>query len=961
MNLPEVWTPAGDFSQNHEGNTPRSLRSSFPAPIFMSLLFRSVRCTGLRLLLALLACWLAWATACAQQTPAAIGGQIADPSGALVPGARVILDSPHHPERAVLSGQLGDFLFTSLPAGTYSLTVQANGFRDQQRNITLKPGQNRTLVIRLAIEMDRQRIAITGQQLDSAPDHSLGAIILRGSDLDALPSNSRDLQQLLSAMAGSPSGAQFFIDGYTADHLPPKASIEEIRMNQDPYSAQYEAPGADRIEITTKPGGNQLHGNLELIGEESPLNSKNPYVAEQPPYTQFFAQGAINGPLTKRSSWFLTGGQQNMGSQSFIHAITTSAGPAFTQTLSSPQVQSEIAPRIDFQAGKIQSISLRYDIDREIQDNLLRSELSLPTQAINTRHLEQTFRLTDTQVWGENLVNETRFQFIHLTERALPHSLAPALLVQGAFNGGGNNLGQLQDVQQQYELQDNVSLLRGSHLLLFGGRFRDIRDGNFSTGGYNGEFIFPSIGAYEITQQGIANGLTPAQIRASGGGASQFSVTAGIPKVSVNVAELGVYLEDQWRINPNMTLTPGLRFETQSGIPDHADFAPRVSYGWSIGAKNGKPALVVLRGGVGLFYQRFTSSLILNAARQNGILQQQSIVQNPDFYPNSPSPDELGPATLPTVFRINSSLHAPSVLQASIGLERQFSSRFFLHADYTWYRGMDLLLTRNINAPLPGTYDPNDPASGTRPLGDLQNIYEYQSQGESRRHDLYITARYNTAPAILYGYFLFGRQSANTAGAASFPSDQYDLNADYGRASDDIRARAYLGGLIRLPLGFTVNPFFIVESSAPFNIVVGQDLNGDSQFNDRPAFATDLSRPSVYHTPWGIFDADPIPGQHIIPINYGKGPAFVMLNGSFSRTIPFGPRLEQSTPGGKGPRRFQWDIGVQFQNLFNTVNGGQPIGVLGSPLFGLSNNLSTTQFSNVQSNRIFYLHSALTF
>src|SRR6185437_5418746 len=100
-------------------------------------------------------------------------------------------------------------------------------------------------------------------------------------------------QQLLSAMAGVPS-AQFFIDGYTADHLPPKESIDEIRMNQDPYSAQYEAPGAERIEITTKPGGSKLHGNLELIGEESPLNSKNPYVAQQPPYTQFFSQGGIN-------------------------------------------------------------------------------------------------------------------------------------------------------------------------------------------------------------------------------------------------------------------------------------------------------------------------------------------------------------------------------------------------------------------------------------------------------------------------------------------------------------------------------------------------------------------------------------------------------------------------------------------------------------------------------------------
>src|SRR6185437_8534999 len=206
---------------------------------------------------------------------------------------------------------------------------------------------------------------------------------------------------------------------------------------------------------------------------------------------------------------------------------------------------------------------------------------------------------------------------------------------------------------------------------------------------------------------------------------------------------------------------------------------------------------------------------------------------------------------------------------------------------------------------------------------------------------------YSTKPGVFYGYLLFSKLDTNTAGASSFPANQYDLNADYGRAANDIHARAYLGGLLKLPFGCTANPFFIVESSAPFNITVGQDLNGDSQFNDRPAFATDLTRSSVYQTPWGNFDADPVPGQQIIPINYGRGPSFVMLNGAFSRTIPFGPRLPTQTPGEKTARRFQWDLGVQFQNLFNTVNGGQPIGVLGSPLFGQSNNLSATQFSKI--------------
>lgn len=890
-----------------------------------------------------LACWSVGRLAFAQQGAGAIRGQVTDPSGALIPHAQVTLSSGLQPARTVDSTDYGEFRFTSVPAGSYSLTVEASGFEETRRDVMVKAGQELNLSVRLKIEVDRQRISVSAQGLDSSPDRNLGAVVLRGSDLDALPGDPRDLKHQLIVMAGSDINPQFYVDGFTASHLPPKESIQEIRMNQDPYSAEYDTPGVDRIEIITKPGGDKLHGTLEMAGEYSPLNSRNPYVAVQPPYSAFYSQGDISGPLTKTSSWSLSGVQQNMGTQSLIHAITSSTEPVYTRAISSPQVGTEFTPRVDFQAGKVHSLSFRYDVDHDTQQDLLRSQLSLPTQAVDTRHLEQTLRITDTQTYSEKLVNETRFQFIHLSDVSTPRSTAASVLVQGAFNGGGNNLGATRDVQKQFELQDHVSLLRGNHLLQFGGRIRDVLDTNSSTGGYNGVFVFSSIQAYES------------------GEPSQFAITAGTPKASVNVADLGLYIEDQWKLNPNMTLTPGLRYETQSGIHDHADFAPRVSYGWSIGGKNRPKPVVVFRAGVGMFYQRFTPDLVLNAARQNGVLEQQYVVHDPDFYPDLPAPDELGAATLPTVYRIAPRLHAPSLFQASVGLERQFTKALFIHADYTYYRGIDLLLTRNINAPLPGTYDPSDPASGTRPLGTLQNIYEYESEGASRRRQLYMTVRYDTQPAILYGYLTIGKRETNTDSAAEFPSDQYDLGADYGRASNDIRTRAYIGGLLHLPLRLEANPFFIIESSGPFNITVGQDLNGDSQFNDRPAFATDLTRPSVYRTRWGNFDADPMPGQKTIPVNYGTGPSFIMLNMALSRVFYFGPKTSGAAAGQETPRRFAWNVGLQAQNLLNNVNGGPPLGVLGSPIFGQSTNMSVNQFASAQANRLIYLHTTLNF
>ncbi len=453
------------------------------------------------LALTLVAYWPAWTVACAQTGGGTVRGEITDPSGALVPGARLALRSGGKLIQHSKSGDYGDFLLAAVPAGKYSLRVEATGFRDEEREVVVKAGETLTLSIRLKIEVERQQVSIASEEQSSSPDRNLGAVILSGSELDALATNPHDLMRQLELMAGTDLPPQFYVDGFTASRLPPKSSIQEIRMNQDPYSAEYDTPGAERVEIITKPGSDKLHGSLELFGEDSPLDSRNPYVTSQPGYSAFYTQGDVSGRINKNSSWFLTGDQQTVGSQSFVHAVTSSTGPAYTQTVSSPQTSVDAGPRVDFQAGKIHTLSIRYQFGHQTQDDLLQSQLSLPEQGINTRHTDQTLQISDTQNYGPRVVNETRFQFMRTNDTSVSLNGSASVLVQGAFNGGGNNLGQSHDGQNHYELQDYVSLLAGNHLLHFRGRFRDIEDGNTSTGGYNGQFIFPSIESYEITSR----------------------------------------------------------------------------------------------------------------------------------------------------------------------------------------------------------------------------------------------------------------------------------------------------------------------------------------------------------------------------------------------------------------------------------------------------------------------------
>jgi hypothetical protein len=901
---------------------------------------------------------------------------VTDPAGAIIPQAAVTITAANGQSQTTQANDQGSYRFSDVRPGLYTVSATADGFAGFHRDaVVIAAGRPNIIDIALKIEVQEQQITVADEGVDANPDKNGGAIVMKGSDLEALSDNPDDLQTQLQAIAGSDpeNGTQFFVDGFSGGKLPPKSSIREIRINQNPYSAQYDAPGMGRVEIFTKPGTDKLHGDFYMFGNDSAFNSRNPFVPEQPPYHSYYAQGDVNGPLNKYISYFFGGARQSNQNQSFVNAVVLDSlfqPQPFVQAVSSPSSSTNLNPRFDFQLGKIHTVSLRYSLDKSTQTNSLASQFSLPTQATSSNSTSQTLQFSDTQTYGERTVNETRFQYIRSRNNQTATSHDPTLTVQGAFTGGGNNLGDNRDNQDSYELQDYLSIAAGNHFIKFGGRYRATRDANRSTGGFNGNFIFPSITAYQLTEQGLAHGVDPATIRANGGGASQFSIVTGNPAITVLMQDLGVYLEDDWKMRPDMTLSYGMRFETQTGIHDHADVAPRIGYAWSIGHKN-KPPIAVLRTGIGIFYTRFSSTYIANADRQNGIAELQYVVNSPDSYPNFPSITSADAAS-PTIYRISPLLHTPYTVQDGVSLDKTIAKKLNISLNYIHSRGVDLLLTRNINAPLPGTYNPNDPTSGVRPFGGLQNIYEYESEGAAKRNRLFANVSLRTKPVTLFGYYMLGFNKANTAGAGSFPSNQYDLHVDYGRASNDIHHRLFLGGFVNLPYRFSFAPFIIYQSSTPFNITIGNDLNGDAQFNDRPAFATDLNRPSVYRTKWGNFDAAPLPGQTIIPINYGNGPSYFTANLRIDRSFSFGPAVPDNSPppppGAKNPpkkkeidRRYNLVFSVAGQNIFNYVNPAAPVGVLTSPLFGESTALGSVFSSSTAANRSIYLDVGFRF
>jgi hypothetical protein len=339
-----------------------------------------------------------------------------------------------------------------------------------------------------------------------------------------------------------------------------------------------------------------------------------------------------------------------------------------------------------------------------------------------------------------------------------------------------------------------------------------------------------------------------------------------------------VYGEDEWKATNNLTLNYGLRLESQSAVPDHLDIGPRVAFAYAVTPGKAKAPVLVVRGGFGIFYKRFASSDILTSRREDGVREQVYFITDPNFFPEVPTPASLGEATPSTVYQIYPRLHEPVQLQGVIGVEHSFGKIGSAAVNYFPRRQYHELESINANAPLQGTYNVNIPGSGVRPLGTSQNVYQFYSEGISKGHDLNINANLNPTPKFgVWAFFSVGYDKTDTGGADTFVSNSYDIGADLADYNNFSPRQLYTGINTRPGWGTSFNLFMAARSQADFDIATGQDNNGDSIYNDRPAFATDLTRPSVVQTRWGNFDTNPLPGQTIIPHNYGRAPGFVYM------------------------------------------------------------------------------------
>lgn len=511
----------------------------------------------------------AQASSLSQPVSCAARGTIYDPSGAVIRNAQVILAKRDGTSQSQPSSAEGRYCFPTLPAGDYNLSVSADGFATSEQQLTVASSKPAVADVHLGIEVQQVQLDVSSDSADQTdPNRNGDAIFLKGNAVDELPTDPSQLQQELQAMSGGDT-PNIYVDGFSNGTIPPKNTIREIRINQNPYSARNDTdPGGGMIEVLTKPGTGKMHGDLFVFGNDSSLNTKNPFVQSQPPYHSVQFNTDVNGPMSKKASYSFNFMRRSNQSNAIVNAETLDPSNLklviFTQALPNANTLDRFGTRFDLQVGTKSTVIAQYSYTNREQLNGGVGQLNLPSEAFNTSTVTHQWQLSNSQVLGAKAVNDTRFQYTRTRTSQTPASTAPALVVEGAFSGGGSPAGAFTDKQDNFELQNYLSIQAGKHYLSPGVRLRINRDNNSSGGGYNGQFTFASLAAYQTTMNGIAQGLTPAQIASLGGGPTQFSITAGTPRVSIHVMDLGVFYQDDWKVTPHFTLSYGLRYEAQN-------------------------------------------------------------------------------------------------------------------------------------------------------------------------------------------------------------------------------------------------------------------------------------------------------------------------------------------------------------------------------------------------------------
>lgn len=882
---------------------------------------------------------VAWTAAVAEQTCAGgirVEGTIADPTGAAIPGARVQAASGEV-TNADASGHYVLPCIAGIPA---RITAQFPGFSSATAVTNGPRGGAARLDLRLPIEMVRTSVQVDGDAPGVDAESASAAGDLDSADLARLPDDPddllRELQTLAAAAGGDPSAATVVVDGFqNGSAMPPKSAIASVRVNPDLFSAEYENPlwHGGRIEITTKPGAESLHGAVFFTGSAEDFNATDPFAFTATPASKKRYGFEVTGPILRQKSGFsLAFERREINEFNVVNAITldSSDDPApFHASVPAPQRLWIASARSDWQLTSKDRVTASFSANVNNLANQGVGGLVLPEAGYASLASEYDLRFTNMQAPNANLLHQTRMGFSWKSTQQTPSSTAPSLQVAGFFTGGGATSQNLNDRERDLEIDDDLTITRRTQTFKLGGEAIGNFVSDLDPNTFNGAFVFGGGSAPALDPSDSPAGQTTTisgleQYRRTllslpGGSPTTYQLTSGTPLISLTHWDLGLYAQDTIKFNPRLSMDAGLRYQLWTMPDSYVEFGPRLSISWTPDRKQAWS----IHARAGLFTGSQDISVPVDVLRLNGTRQREVYVYSPSYA--DPLGSSPGSIQVSTVNRFAPGYGQTPTFQTLLAVEREFPHHWHALASINYGAAWQSFRIVNVNAPLVSPEvgaAPNPTAAllAPRPIAPNMNIDQYQMYGHSRGTYDWVTLDQSSMKHLtlhLYYAYLSFKEDEQT------PQSSYSEQGEAGRPWWMTRGGPSVEGSVTLPFKIEFDSQFSTRPGRPYNITTGTDANGDGSFNDRAAFAS-APGPGVYNTPFGLLTSNTINGN--VPCNLGTMPRTVHLDANLSRTIELNPRDKDH------PRTVT--LNARSANLLNHTNVTAVNSVLSSSVLG---------------------------
>lgn len=851
---------------------------------------------------------------CAQETVhlASISGTVSDTTGAVLITAQIAARNvATNTTVSMVTDREGRYRFPYLRPGEYELRVHRTGFADTSRTVTVSAGNAYEMPFTLSVDGAGTTLEVKADAPLVDTNRSAVAGSVSEAEVRHLPLNGRnflDLALLIPGVSPTNTGSNqlyaetsavpgqgisfasqrnlsnnFVVDGLSANDDAAGLSgiyfgldtVQEVQVVTSGAQAELGRALGGFVNVVTRSGSNTLHGDLFGFFRNQRFNAANKLSGQKLPLTQAQYGASIGGPLVHDRTFYFANFERRDLNQSGLTTITPEnaatinsrldavayAGPRVTTGVyGNPVHSTNVLAKVDHTFGTRDQFSLRYSSYGVSSDNS-RGAGGLSAESASTalNNLDQSVAISNIHTFSPGTVMETRGQFTHSDLNADPTDPSgPAVSIAGIATFGRSTSSPTARANYLYELVNNISHTAGKHALRAGAQLVVNDDTITYPRAARGSYSFPSLGAFLA---GTYNN-------------SGFTQTFGrsvIPQLNQNV---GLYVQDEWKIRPSLTLNAGLRYDLQflqTIATDTNNVSPRIGFAWSPFKDTG----TVVRGSFGMFYDRIPLRALANALLSSS----NTTLLTPDSQVSvSLSPTQAGAPVFPQVLTILPSAVLPNYstmnraiqnaysTQTSFEVEQHLGRSSMISVGYLKLRGIHLIASINQNVPACAAAGSNN---GCRPNTAYANNSQYSAAGDSWYDGLHVSFQQRTSRWGSYRVSYAYSKSLNDVGEFFFssPIDPYNIWRDKGRSDDDQRHRLVASGQFQAPFGFSLSGIVQYYSALPFNITSGAN--------------------TIQGTP-----ARPLQNGDFIPRNSGTGPDYINVSSRVSRVFRFGDSVK---------------------------------------------------------------------